>query len=71
MNTYEHTAEDMVRKLLEFNRDFSDFDEDMQEERESLTAIIEELRESDKYNALMHHLDIMFMDDAFKKHTED
>ena len=65
MNTYEHTAADMARKLLGFNRDFSDFEEDMQEERESLTAIIEELRESDKYNALMHHLDIMFMNDAF------
>jgi hypothetical protein len=65
MNTYEHTAADMARKLLEFNRDFSDFDEDIQTECESLTAIIEELRESDKYNSLMHHLDIMFMDDAF------
>jgi hypothetical protein len=65
MNTYEHSAEDMARKLLEFNRDFSDFDEDIQAECESLTAIIEELRESDKYNSLMQHLDIMFMDDAF------
>lgn len=65
MSTYEHSAEDMARKLLEFNRDFSDFDEDIQAEVEHLTSLFYDLQESEEYNALMHHLDIMFMDDAF------
>lgn len=65
MSKYEHTAADMARKLLEFNRDFSDFEQDIQIEFEHLTSVFYDLQESEEYNALMHHLDIMFMDDAF------
>ena len=65
MSTYEHTAEQMARKSLEFNRDFCDFDDDIQEELEHLTRLFTDLQASEKYNALAHHLDVMFMDSAF------
>ena len=65
MERYEHTAEQMARKLLEFNRDFCDFDEDTQSEVELLTSLFADLQAAKKYNALAHHLDVMFMDSAF------
>ena len=50
---YEHTPTQMAEKLLEFNRDFSDSAEDIQN--------------SNEFNILAHYLDTMFMDEVFNK----
>ena len=62
---YEYTSKEMAVKLMEFIRDMSDSEEEIQEEIKYITALFEDLRKSKKYNALIHHLDLMFMDDAF------
>lgn len=62
---FEHTPEQMAEKLLEFNRDPSDYDEDIIPERENLTNLFRDLQKSEKYNSLVHHLDFMFMNSAF------
>ena len=62
---YEYTSEEMAVKLMDFIRDMSDSEEEIQKEIKYITALFEDLRKSQKYNALIHHLDLMFMDDAF------
>lgn len=67
---YEHTPYVMARKLLEFNRDFSDDEELLLEEIEYLAELFEELQKSEKFEVLAHYLDKMFMDSAFKNQLE-
>jgi hypothetical protein len=62
---YEHTPKQMAEKLMEFNRDFSDHEEDIKTETEHITELFDKLQNSDEFNALAHHLDIMFMDEVF------
>ena len=64
---FEHTPKQMAEKLMEFNRDFSDHEEDIKAETEYVTELFEKLQQSEEFNALAHHLDIMFMDEVFKK----
>ena len=63
---YEHTPRQMAEKLMEFNRDFSDNEDDVKSETEYLIKLFDELQNSEQFNVLAHHLDIMFMNDAFK-----
>ena len=64
---YEHTPMQMAEKLLEFNRDFSDSAEDIQNEKEHVTELFEKLQNSNEFNILAHYLDTMFMDEIFNK----
>lgn len=64
---YEHTPTQMAEKLLEFNRDFSDSAEDIQNEKEHVTELFEKLQNSNEFNILAHYLDTMFMDEVFNK----
>ena len=64
---YEHTPMQMAEKLLEFNRDFSDSAEDIQNEKEHVTELFEKLQNSNEFNILAHYLDTMFMDEVFNK----
>ena len=56
----------MADKLMEFNRDFSDDSETIAEEAEYLIGVFDQLKKSEDFNILAHHLDTMFMDSAFK-----
>ena len=64
---YEYTPTQMAEKLLEFNRDFSDSAEDIQNEKEHVAELFEKLQNSNKFNILAHYLDTMFMDEIFNK----
>lgn len=63
---YEYTPREMAEKLMEFNRDFSDNEEEIKEETEYVAELFDKLQKSDEFNVLAHHLDLMFMDDMFK-----
>lgn len=64
---YEYTPREMAEKLMEFNRDFSDSAEDIQNEKEHVTELFEKLQNSNEFNILAHYLDTMFMDEVFNK----
>lgn len=64
---YEYTPTQMAEKLLEFNRDFSDSAEDIQNEKEYIAELFEKLQNSNEFNILVHYLDTMFMDEVFNK----
>ena len=64
---YEYTPTQMAEKLLEFNRDFSDSAEDIQNEKEHVTELFEKLQNSNEFNILANYLDTMFMDEVFNK----
>lgn len=66
MQNYEHTPRQMAEKLMEFNRDFSDNQEEVEYETEYVTELFEKLQKSEEFNVLAHYLDIMFMNDVFK-----
>ena len=63
---FHHTAREMAKKLMEFNRDCSDTEEEIQNELEYVTELFKNLQKSSEFNVLAHHLDSMFMDDIFK-----
>ena len=62
---FENTPREMAEKLLFFNRDFSDYDEDIKPELEDVARLFEKLQTSSEFNSLAHHLDIMFSDNIF------
>lgn len=64
---YEHAPKQMAEKLMEFIRDISDDEEDIKEEIEYVAEAFDKLQKSEELNinALVHHLDIMFMNSAF------
>lgn len=64
---YEYTPTQMAEKLLEFNRDFSDSAEDIQNEKEYVAELFEKLQNSNEFYILAHYLDTMFMDEVFNK----
>lgn len=64
---YEYTPTQMAEKLLEFNKDFSDSAEDIQNEKEYVAELFEKLQNSNEFNILAHYLDTMFMDEVFNK----
>lgn len=62
---FEHTPQEMAEKLMEFIRYLSDDSEEIKNEIPYIAELFDKLQKSDEFNALAHHLDIMFMDDAF------
>lgn len=62
---FEHTPQQMAEKLMEFIRDFSDNSEEIEKEIPYVAEEIEKMQKSTEFNALAHHLDIMFMDNMF------
>lgn len=66
MREYEHTPKQMAEKLMQFNKDFSDNEEELKSETEYVAELFEKLQQSSEFNALAHHLDIMFVNDVFK-----
>lgn len=63
---YEHTPREMAEKLMEFIRDISDDEEQIEQEKEYVAELFDELQESNKFEILAHHLDEMFMNSVFK-----
>ena len=51
---------------MEFNRDFSDNQKEVEYETEYVTELFEKLQKSEEFNVLAHYLDLMFMNDVFK-----
>lgn len=62
---FENTPQEMAEKLMEFIRYLSDDSEEIENEIPYIAELFDKLQKSDEFNALAHHLDIMFMDDAF------
>lgn len=64
---FENTPRQMAEKLMEFNRDFADNEEEIKSETEYVTELFEKLQKSEEFNVLAHHLDILFMNSVFGK----
>lgn len=62
---YEHTSRQMAEKLMNFIRDISDNEEDMDMETAYVEELFDGLQKSKDFNVLAHHLDLMFMDKVF------
>ncbi len=65
VDTFAHTPQLMAVKLMEFNRDFSDDEAEIEAESVSVAEQFERLQKSAEYNGLAHHLDMMFADEVF------
>lgn len=65
MKEYEFTPEQSADKLMNFIRDMSDDEEQIEEEKEYVTELFDELQKSEKFEILAHYFDLMFMDDVF------
>lgn len=66
MKEYEFTPEQSAEKLMNFIRDMSDDEDQIEEEKEYVAELFDELQKSEKFEILAHYLDLMFMDSAFK-----
>lgn len=66
MKEYEFTPEQSAEKLMNFIRDMSDDEDQIEEEKEYVAELFDELQKSEKFEVLAHYLDLMFMDSAFK-----
>lgn len=66
MKEYEFTPEQSAEKLMEFIRDMSDDEDQIEEEKEYVAELFDELQKSEKFEVLVHYFDLMFMDNAFK-----
>lgn len=65
MKEYEFTPKESAEKLMEFIRDMSDDEDQIEEEKEYVTELFDELQKSEKFEILAHYFDLMFMDDVF------
>lgn len=67
VKSFENSPKIMSIKLMTFIKDMSDSDDEIQSEIESVTQTFTKLQQTDDLdlNALLHHLDVMFMDQAF------
>ena len=66
MKEYEFTSEQSAEKLMEFIRDMSDDEDQIEEEKKYVAELFNELQKSEKFEVLAHYFDLMFMDSAFK-----
>lgn len=66
MKEYEFTPKQSANKLMEFIRDMSDDEERIEEEKEYVAKLFDELQKSEKFEVLAHYFDLMFMDSVFK-----
>lgn len=71
MSEFEHTPREMANKLLFFNYYLSDDRDEVIEELESVTETFTKLQKSKEFNALMHHLDVMFASNEFDRIFEE
>lgn len=71
MSEFEHTPREMANKLLFFNYYLSDDRDEVIEELESVTETFAKLQKSKEFNALMHHLDVMFASNEFDRMFEE
>lgn len=62
---YENSPREMAEKLMEFIRDFSDDAKELEAETDSVAELFTKLQQSEEFNSLAHHLDLMFMDRVF------
>lgn len=67
---FRYSPREMAEKLMEFNRDFSDNEAEVAKETEHVAELFEKLQKSEEFNALAHHLDLMFNDDIFNFEEE-
>ena len=66
MKEYEFTPEQSAEKLMNFIRDMSDDEDQIEEEKEYIAELFDELQKSEKFEILAHYFDLMFMDNVFK-----
>lgn len=66
MKEYEFTPGEMADKLMEFIRDMGDDEDQIEEEKEYVAELFDELQKSEKFGILAHYFDLMFMDSTFK-----
>lgn len=66
MKEYEFTPKQSAGKLMNFIRDMGDDEDQIEEEKEYVAELFDELQKSEKFEVLAHYFDLMFMDSAFK-----
>lgn len=64
--TYSNYDTYTAEKLMEFIRDMSDDEEQIEQEKEYVAELFDELQKSEKFEVLAHYFDLMFMNSAFK-----
>jgi hypothetical protein len=62
---YEHTPRQSAEKLMNFIRDMGDDEDQIEQEKEYVAELFNELQRSEKFEILAHYLDLMFMDNVF------
>lgn len=62
---YEHTPRQSAEKLMNFIRDMGDDEDQIEQEKEYVAELFNELQRSGKFEILAHYLDLMFMDNVF------
>ena len=62
---YEHTPRQSAEKLMNFIRDMGDDEDQIEQEKEYVAELFNELQRSEKFEILAHYLDLMFMDTVF------
>lgn len=66
MKEYEFTPKQSAEKLMNFIRNMGDDEDQIEEEKEYVAELFDELQKSEKFEVLAHYFDLMFMDSAFK-----
>lgn len=66
MKEYEFTPKQSAEKLMNFIRNMGDGEDQIEEEKEYVAELFDELQKSEKFEVLAHYFDLMFMDSAFK-----
>lgn len=65
VNDYEFTPRQSSEKLMNFIRDMGDDEDQIEQEKEYIAELFNELQRSEKFEILAHYLDLMFMDNVF------
>lgn len=65
VNDYEFTPRQSAEKLMNFIRDMGDDEDQIEQEKEYIAELFNELQRSEKFEILAHYLDLMFMDNVF------
>lgn len=65
VNDYEFTPRQSAEKLMNFIRDMGDDEDQIEQEKEYIAELFNELQRSQKFEILAHYLDLMFMDNVF------
>ena len=65
VNDYEFTPRQSAEKLMNFIRDMGDDEDQIEQEKEYIVELFNELQRSEKFEILAHYLDLMFMDNVF------